>query len=921
MRLPLAVLLLLGLSLLLGPLLFLGLCASPAMAVVFESSHVHPLEISGDGTRLFAVNTDDHRVSVFDLTRGPLPVLVAEIPVGLEPVTVRARGSSEIWVVNSMSGSVSIVDLTTLNVKRTLLVGPRPTDVVFAGTPAKAFVSVAQDDAVRVYDAASPGAPESEIFLSGSEPRSLAVSKNGDRVLVTLLDSGNRTTVVPEAVVTSSLHLPPPNPPMKSGLPAAPNTGLIVRYNGTFWADELNRNWNFALPYTLLDQDVMAIGVVSRQVEATYSGVGTTLYNVAVNPVSGMLYVSNQEASNEIRFEPNLTGKFVKTRLTTIDPGTGTVTPQPLNAHIDYANPAGTAGERALSLAFPLDVVVSPNGSNVFVAAFGSSKVGKLNGSGVLQSRIDVGHGPSGLALDAAGRLFVLDRFDGTIGVVNAGGTSLTGTVPLGFDATPPDVRDGRALFYNARDASAHGDISCASCHLFAGTDNISWDLGNPLGDFQPAPPGQPGSQGFHPMKGPMATQSLKGISSTEPFHWRGDRTDLAAFNPAFVSLLGRGSTLSSSDLQLFEAFVLDVAYPQNPFRNLDDSLPGTLAGGNPGHGEQLFMTGGLDGGLQCVTCHTLPSGENGLIIPRTALREPQDMKVPQLRNMWEKTRFQTTGASVRGFGYTHDGSVKDLFTFLQFPGFSFANDNDRRDVAAFLLLFDTGTMPAVGAQWTMDGTNQSAGLSRVNTLVSQADAGNVGLTAKGRDGFNAARGWSYTGAGNWISDRKVDGTQHLDDLLRIAAAGHEITFTAVVTGWQDRLGVDRDGDGFRDRDELDAGSNPADPASVPSSTGVGDSEPVAARLLGHATPNPVATFGTRIAYDVPRSGAVRLAVFDLSGREIAVLVDAPSHAAGSFEASWDLRDGRGDRVSAGIYFVRYRSVFGSSAERVVVLR
>jgi hypothetical protein len=49
--------------------------------------------------------------------------------------------------------------------------------------------------------------------------------------------------------------------------------------------------------------------------------------------------------------------------------------------------------------------------------------------------------------------------------------------------------------------------------------------------------------------------------------------------------------------------------------------------------------------------------------------------------------------------------------------------------------------------------------------------------------------------------------------------------------------------------------------------------------------------------------------------------VDAPSHAAGSFEASWDLRDGRGDRVSAGIYFVRYRSVFGSSAERVVVLR
>ena len=902
--------------------ILLSLAASPAFAVVFESPHVHPIEISPDGSKLFAVNTDEHRVSVFSLTQGALPVLLAEVPVGLEPVTVRVRGLNEIWVVNAMSGSVSIVDLTTFNVKRTLLVGPRPTDVVFAGTPLKAFVSVAEDDAVRVYDAASPGAPESEIFLSGSEPRSLAVSKNGDRVFVTLLDSGNRTTVVPEAVVTSTLHLPPPNPPLKAGLPAPPNTGLIVRYNGTFWADELNRNWNFALPYTLLDQDVMAIGVVSRQVEATFGGVGTTLFNAAVNPVSGVVYVSNQEAGNEVRFEPNLSGKFVKTRVTVINPGTGSVTPLALNGHIDYSNPAGSSGERALSLAFPLDVLVSPDGATVFVAAFGSSKVGRLNASGVLQSRIDVGRGPSGLTMDGAGRLFVLDRLDGTIGVVNAGGASLAGTVRLGFDATPSDVREGRALFYNARDASAHGDLSCASCHLFAGTDNMSWDLGNPLGDFQPAPPNQPQSQGFHPMKGPMLTQSLKGISGTEPFHWRGDRTDLAAFNPAFVSLLGRGSQLPASDMQLFQTFVFAVAYPQNPFRPIDDSLPVPFAGGDPVHGKSLFETGNLDGGaVQCVQCHALPTGENGLIISRTLLREPQDMEVPQLRNMWEKTRFTTTGQSVRGFGYTHDGSVKDLFTFLQFPGFTFANDNDRRDVAAFLLLFDTGTMPAVGGQWTMDGTNQNAGLARVNTLVTQADQGNVGLIAKGRDGFGALRGWSYTGAGNWISDRRVDGTLRQDDLLRTAAAGHEITFTAVMTGWQDRLGVDRDADGFRDRDELDAGSNPADPLSVPPSSGVGDGGAVAARLLGHATPNPAALFGTRLTYDVPRSGAVRLAVFDLSGREIAVLVDALSHAAGHFEASWNLRDSRGVRVPAGIYFVRYGSVSGSSAERVVVLR
>jgi hypothetical protein len=75
------------------------------------------------------------------------------------------------------------------------------------------------------------------------------------------------------------------------------------------------------------------------------------------------------------------------------------------------------------------------------------------------------------------------------------------------------------------------------------------------------------------------------------------------------------------------------------------------------------------------------------------------------------------------------------------------------------------------------------------------------------------------------------------------------------------------------------------------------------------------------VSYAVPNSGPARLAVFDLSGREIATLVDAPAHAAGQFEASWNLRDDRGGRVPAGIYFVRYQSMAGASAERVVVLR
>src|SRR6187551_2835451 len=66
--------------------------AQSAAYVNFESHQTRPICLSPDGTRLFAVNTPDARLSVFDVSNpaNPAPVLIAEIPVGLEPVSVNA---------------------------------------------------------------------------------------------------------------------------------------------------------------------------------------------------------------------------------------------------------------------------------------------------------------------------------------------------------------------------------------------------------------------------------------------------------------------------------------------------------------------------------------------------------------------------------------------------------------------------------------------------------------------------------------------------------------------------------------------------------------------------------------------------------------------------------------------------------------
>src|SRR5262245_45632926 len=53
--------------------------------VEFESGQVRPLAISPDGSRLFAVNTPDNTLEVFNITSAGLH-LQPRVPVGLEPV-------------------------------------------------------------------------------------------------------------------------------------------------------------------------------------------------------------------------------------------------------------------------------------------------------------------------------------------------------------------------------------------------------------------------------------------------------------------------------------------------------------------------------------------------------------------------------------------------------------------------------------------------------------------------------------------------------------------------------------------------------------------------------------------------------------------------------------------------------------------
>src|SRR5262249_31309934 len=78
-----------------------------------------------------------------------------------------------------------------------------------------------------------------------------------------------------------------------------------------------------------------------------------------------------------------------------------------------------------------------------------------------------------------------------------------------------------------------------------------------------------------------------------------------------------------------------------------------------------------------------------------------------------------------------------------------------------------------------------------------------------------------------------------------VGEAGNELTYTCVPPGSGERLGIDRDGDGFLDGDELMAGRDPADSMRIPQprARGILYRRASAVRLPGQ----PLADQGARV--------------------------------------------------------------------------
>ncbi len=88
--------------------------------------------------------------------------------------------------------------------------------------------------------------------------------------------------------------------------------------------------------------------------------------------------------------------------------------------------------------------------------------------------------------------------------------------------------------------------------------------------------------------------------------------------------------------------------------------------------------------------------------------------------------------------------------------------------------------------------------------------------------------------------------------------------------------------------------------------------------LLWQNAPNPFSPV-TSISFYLPREGPVFLDVFDATGRLVDVVIDGEVYGAGVSTVSWTAEDGRGARLSAGVYFYRLRTDQGVKTRKMVI--
>jgi len=558
--------------------------------------YASPLEVllSPDGARVYVLCQQSEEVRVLDAASY---AVIKNIPVGRMP-----RGFSlspdgaRLFVTNSWDDTLSVIDTGALAVVATWPVGAEPSSVVEDRGGKRLFVANRISNDMAVLDAQT--GVEEKRLLAGRGSSYLALSPDGSRIYGT--------------------HIYPNPPRVRNGLDnrTAPESEVTVI-------------------------DATRAVVVDRMPLHEIAGV----FHVALSADGRLGAAAEYHPKNLVPLAHLEHGGAFEDTLTVFGADVGKPVEVPLDELERYA-------------AQPFGVAIAADKSRIYVTCGGSEMVTVIDVPRLLRfihahpepfardlsasanyvtARIPVGRNPRGLALTRDGRrLFVANRLDDTISVIDTRTDRVASTIQLAGPKTVSVLRHGEQTFYTAR-YSFQGQIGCATCHIDSTFDGLTWDL-------------EPDGFG----RDIVDNKLLEGVKNTEPYKWNGGNPNLPTeCGPRTEKYFWRSEQYDDLTLADLAVYIRNLPTRPNRWRLANgEQTPAQERGKAIFDRDVDKFKKPIAETNRCSYCHSGPKGTNQKIFD-VGTRKPTDNT--GLLKSAPLTNIALTAP------YLHDGSARTL--------------------------------------------------------------------------------------------------------------------------------------------------------------------------------------------------------------------------------------------------------------------
>jgi YVTN family beta-propeller protein len=580
-------------------------CARPVRAATLSDQndfvdYASPLEIlfSPDGARLYVLCQQSEEVRVLDASTF---AVIAKIAVGQVPRGIGLSNSGDrLYVTNSWDDTVSVIDTRRLAVIATWSAGFEPSGVVADHEGKRIYVANRISNDIAVIDVET--GTEEKRLLAGRGASYLALSPDGSRIYAT--------------------HVYPNPSPLRTGMEnrTAPESEITVI-------------------------DTARAVVVDRVPLRSIAGV----FHVAISADGRLGVVADLHPKNLVPLAHLEHGGAFADTLTLFGADVGAPVEIPLDELELYASQ-------------PFGVAIAPDKSRIYVTCSGSEIVTVIDvprlmrfvrgrphvlavsyasdlaaSANYVVARIPVGRNPRGLVLAPDGRrLFVANRLDDTISVIDTHSNRVISTIKLEGRAKISALRRGEQTFYTAR-FSFQGQIGCSSCHIDSTFDALEWDL-------------EPDGFG----RDIVDNRLIEDLKDTEPYKWNGGNPNIPTeCGPRTEMYFWRSQTYDDRTLTDLALYIRSLPSRPNRWRQRGGELTPAQARGVAIFTRTVDKFGkAIPERNRCSFCHSGPKGTSQKSFD-VGTRKPTDnsglLDTPQLSNI------------ALTAPYLHDGSARTL--------------------------------------------------------------------------------------------------------------------------------------------------------------------------------------------------------------------------------------------------------------------